>query len=298
MNLMIDPEFESKIPPLTREEYAALEDNLLSEGRAINPIIVWNGTIVDGHNRYRIIQNNPHIKYSIYEKEFSDRHAAIAWICKNQLGRRNLTPEQKKYLIGKQYEAEKQTQKFRGNQHTSGSGQNEQNLTTGERIAKETNTSDSYVRRAERFARGVDLADEAIPGMKQNILSGHLKVTDAELQSLSKAAPADRAVLARQMAAPKSPAQKKRSTYKSEYYSPVQKIAENMLHAQGKATVQDGLYELTDAMDDMIFRWQRQMEIASNLLESEEYRTGTRQLLDTLAAFVAEMETHLEDAEK
>lgn len=298
MNLMIDPEFESKIPPLTMEEYTALEENLLAEGRAINPIIVWNGTIVDGHNRYRIIQKNPHIKYSIYEKEFADRHAAIAWICKNQLGRRNLTPEQKKYLIGKQYEAEKQTQKFRGNQHTIGSGQNEQNLTTGERIARETNTSDSYVRRAERFARGVDLADEAIPGMKQNILSGHLKVTDAELQSLSKAAPEERTALARQLTAPKSPAQKKRSTYKSVYYAPVQKIADDMLHAQGKATVQDGLYELTDAMDGMIFRWQHQMELASNLLESAEYRTGARQLLGTLVAFVAEMETHLEDAEK
>ena len=30
-----------------------------------------------------------------------------AWICKNQLGRRNFTPEQKYYLMGKQYEAEK-----------------------------------------------------------------------------------------------------------------------------------------------------------------------------------------------
>ena len=30
-------------------------------------------------------------------------------MCKNQLGRRNLTPEQKTYLTGKQYEAERKT---------------------------------------------------------------------------------------------------------------------------------------------------------------------------------------------
>ena len=34
-------------------------------------------------------------------------YAAIVWICKNQFGRRNLTEEQKSYLRGKQYEAEK-----------------------------------------------------------------------------------------------------------------------------------------------------------------------------------------------
>lgn len=33
--------------------------------------------------------------------------SAIVWMCKNQLGRRNLTEEQKSYLRGKQYEAEK-----------------------------------------------------------------------------------------------------------------------------------------------------------------------------------------------
>ena len=47
------------------------------------------------------------LPFMVHEKEFSSRYEAIIWICKNQLGRRNLTPEQKKYLIGKQYEAEK-----------------------------------------------------------------------------------------------------------------------------------------------------------------------------------------------
>ena len=52
-------------------------------------------------------QEAPEIPFTIHEKEFASRYEAIIWICKNQLGRRNLTPEQKKYLIGKQYEAEK-----------------------------------------------------------------------------------------------------------------------------------------------------------------------------------------------
>ena len=93
MELRIDREFESKIPPLTAEEFRQLEENILTDGVVINPIIVWNGIIVDGHNRYRIIEQNPGIQYTTHEKHFDDRYAVIAWICKNQLGRRNLTPE-------------------------------------------------------------------------------------------------------------------------------------------------------------------------------------------------------------
>ena len=107
MELRIDPEFEGKIPPLTAEEFQQLENNILADGVVINPIIVWDGIIVDGHNRYRIVNKHPEIQFSTCEKTFADRYEAIAWICKNQLGRRNLTPEQKKYLIGKQFEAEK-----------------------------------------------------------------------------------------------------------------------------------------------------------------------------------------------
>ena len=99
--LRIDPEFQSKIPSLTEEEYQLLEENILRDGEVLSPLIVWNGYIVDGHNRYRIVQEHPEIRYTVYEKEFSDRYEVIAWICCNQLGRRNLTPQQKKYLIGR-----------------------------------------------------------------------------------------------------------------------------------------------------------------------------------------------------
>ena len=49
MELRIDPEFEKKIPPLTAEEFRQLEENILADGLVINPLIIWNGVIVDGH---------------------------------------------------------------------------------------------------------------------------------------------------------------------------------------------------------------------------------------------------------
>ncbi len=57
--LTIDPEFEAKCPPLTEDELSQLEENILEEGLVLMPLIVWNDTIVDGHNRYRIAQTHP-----------------------------------------------------------------------------------------------------------------------------------------------------------------------------------------------------------------------------------------------
>ena len=120
INLKIDPEFQSQIPPLTNDEFKQLEENILKEGKLISPLIVWNNTLVDGHNRYAILQKHPEIYFSTMPLRFENREEAIAWICRNQLGRRNLTPEQKKFLIGKQYSVEHRKPGGNGNnQHTA-----------------------------------------------------------------------------------------------------------------------------------------------------------------------------------
>ena len=80
--LKVDPEFQGKIPPLTFEELEQLEKNIVNDGKVINPIIVWNRLIVDGHNRYAILQKHPDIPYTVHEKEFADRFEVI--ICNVQ----------------------------------------------------------------------------------------------------------------------------------------------------------------------------------------------------------------------
>ena len=49
--LKIDPEFQNQINPPSFEETHQLEMNILKEERVLNPIITWNGYIVDGHRR-------------------------------------------------------------------------------------------------------------------------------------------------------------------------------------------------------------------------------------------------------
>ena len=201
INLKIDPEFQSQIPPLTDDEFKQLEENILKEGKLLSPLIVWNNTLVDGHNRYEIVQEHPEISFSTMPLRFENREEAIAWICRNQLGRRNLSPEQKRYLLGKQYEAEKKAAKiFRGNQYTlakKSGGDHGDNHHSGkktcDRIAEENGVSRASVLRASKYMKGVEIAEELIPGLKQSILSGQTKVSKADMHRLARTAYHDRA---------------------------------------------------------------------------------------------------------
>ena len=200
--LIIDPEFRDKIPPLTEDEFIQLEENILSDGAVVSPLIVWDSVILDGHNRYEIIRKHPELVYAVHEMQFSNRYEALSWICRNQLGRRNLTPQQKKYLIGQRYEAEKQADAFHGNQHTlldeSGGDKicHHQNGKTRKRIAEEVGLSQGYVQNASSYAKGVDAAEEALPGIKQEILTGAIKPTETAVAAIAKAELRERPKLA------------------------------------------------------------------------------------------------------
>ena len=183
INLKIDPEFQSQIPPLTDDEFKQLEENILKEGKLISPLIVWGNTLVDGHNRYEIVQEHPEISFSTMPLPFESREEVLAWICKNQLGRRNLTPEQKYYLIGKQYEAEKAAHGGDRKSTDAKSSSLKANLIdsskTCDRIAAENGVSKDTVIRASKYMKGVEIAEELMPGLKQSILSGQTKVSKA-----------------------------------------------------------------------------------------------------------------------
>ena len=100
--LRIDPELRDLIPPLSDEEKKMLEDSILRDG-CDTPLIVWNGTIVDGHNRYDICRKHG-IPFGIEEKDFEDRGAAMFWMLEHQLARRNLNSYQRS-LVGLKYES-------------------------------------------------------------------------------------------------------------------------------------------------------------------------------------------------
>ena len=124
-NLSINPELKSLIPPLTAEEFKQLETNVLAEGIR-EPIITWQGTIVDGHNRYELAQMYD-LPFKVKEMAFASMNHAKKWMAENQLGRRNLAEYVKGELISVIEDCEKEIGKeiykeksvFKGNQHSA-----------------------------------------------------------------------------------------------------------------------------------------------------------------------------------
>ena len=115
---------------------------------------------------------------------------------------RNLTPEQKKFLIGKQYSVEHRKPGGNGNnQHTAASKKTAPEElcqidtipptatenSVRKQIAERNNVSESYVARSEKFMRGVEIMEQMMPGTKEKILSGQFKVRDADMHRLARA---------------------------------------------------------------------------------------------------------------
>ena len=63
--------------------------------------------------------------------------------------------------------------------------------------------NENIFNRAEEFAKGVDAAEEAVPGIRQKVLSGEVKPTAAEIASVARAPPEERPALVAEICKPK-----------------------------------------------------------------------------------------------
>lgn len=113
--------------------------------------------------------------------------AAIVWMCRNQLGRRNITDEQRTYLIGEAYRAQKMTSGGDRRSEEFSSLQNEDLKVAGKTkdiIAKQFNVGGSTVERASRFVEGLDAAETVSKGFKEAILTGTVKAPKNVIQGI------------------------------------------------------------------------------------------------------------------
>ena len=156
--MKIDAEFKSLIPPLTFEEKKMLEESILKEG-CRDAIVVWNDTIIDGHNRYEICTKY-NIPFETVNRDFDSRNDAIEWIIKNQFGRRNLPLHERARLALrlKPVIAEKAKEKqaeYHGNQYESGLSQNSvevrKPIDTQKEIAKAAGVSHDTIAKVEKI---------------------------------------------------------------------------------------------------------------------------------------------------
>lgn len=189
-DIKIDKEFAALIPALSADELAQLERSLLAEG-CRDPLIVWKGknVLLDGHNRLAICRQHD-IPFKLEALAFPDRETAEAFIVKNQLGRRNLSPEAASYLRGKRYLAEKQA---RGGDRSKAKATDQSDrMETAQRLAEEYKVGEATIRRDGKFAAAVDsIAENCGEKAKQAILARDAGLSRGTTVRLAKLKPKD-----------------------------------------------------------------------------------------------------------
>lgn len=121
MELKIDPEFESLLRRHNPDEAKEFERQMFEYGGAHDPIMYWNNSgdsiILDGHHRWRFIQQHPEMTYRAEEvRNIHTRQEAMMWIYYEQKGKRNLSPFESAELALKFEPALKEEAKIRQGQ--------------------------------------------------------------------------------------------------------------------------------------------------------------------------------------
>lgn len=176
--LKIDEDFKRLCPPLSDSEYASLEASIIDEG-CREALVVWNGVIVDGHNRYGICTKRG-LKFRSIEKEFANRDDAKRWILQNQLGRRNLSNIHASYLRGVFYRLVRK--KNGGARVKWGSG----GKSTQDLLAEQFNVCPSTIRNDVQVA---DALDKLTPDARDFVLNREATARKQHVIDISQLTP-------------------------------------------------------------------------------------------------------------
>lgn len=244
--IKININFENLIPKQTAEQFKQLEENMIAEGRARNPLVLWSGhgTLVDGHHRLRVLKAHPELKWSVIEQNFTDEDEVKEWIIKNALGTRNLTEMQSTELRGRLFHMRKK-RRGRFSQPTAPKKEGQKNSKHGvsEEIAKELGVSHGAIETAANFVDGLDRAETAVPGFKNAVLTGEVKVAKQEVAAMRKQSPEE---IKRNVEAIKERKSKKNKATDKAFFG---KLKEIYAEASGVTTTQYGLAELVREVD-------------------------------------------------
>ena len=185
-NIIIDKKFRFLLPTLDEETFRLLEENILQHG-CRDPLVLWNGILIDGYNRYKICRHH-NIPFTTVNMEFGSREEVLIWIISNQVSRRNLTPIQLSHFRGLHYKAEKKIQGT--NNQFFQESEKSQNETfhlgsTANRLAEHYNVSRNTIIRNAKLADALNFIGEFSPEAKRKILTGEIQISKNRLEALS-----------------------------------------------------------------------------------------------------------------
>jgi N6-adenosine-specific RNA methylase IME4 len=191
--LKVDPEFRSLCRPLDAKELEELERSILDEG-VRDAIVLWQGLIIDGHNRYEIASKH-NLPFRVVELDLPDRESVRVWMLRNQLGRRNLSELDRIEiaLALEKHLAEQAKQRMLAGKGADGSGGRGKRKASEPELAGKTGSTRDTIAEIAGVSHGtVDHAKKVlkkgVAELREAVRNGRVAIsTAADIASLPKA---------------------------------------------------------------------------------------------------------------
>lgn len=184
--LKIDPELRLLICPLSEYEYSSLEQQILADG-CTEPVLSWYGFLIYGYERAEICQKHD-IPCEVRKINFRSRVEIVSMLCRRELDGRILPAAQRRYLIGRLYEAERiisahraaGTDQHKEKAHRKYSSLRVQNPCSGRQLqiqlGKQYHLNPATVLRYATYAHGIDRLYQTDPEKACGVLEDKLKI--------------------------------------------------------------------------------------------------------------------------
>ena len=189
--LRIHKLLSSLIQPLSKKDDEDLALDLIEYG-CKEPILTWNGYILDGHRRYQICRHYG-IPYQVEKVHLINLPDAVSYVCREQLNRNDLTYERRRYLIGKWYQAQRELAVLDVKAGTC-AGESVKLASAaharGVKIANALGLTLGGVNKYRVYQQSLDAILAAAPPLGRQILSGNVRLSHENARFLGEQPPA------------------------------------------------------------------------------------------------------------
>ena len=193
--LIFDQDFRDLDIPLQPSQYRDLVKKV-EKSIPIEPLPVWHGLLLKGHDAYlQLLKFHRH--FTCKEMHFSRKSEAIAWICRQQLKRKDLVRPAVCWLLYRLYEAlldaenrkiAKERFQYKqlspSNRCTQEKETPKENTAVLQLVGEEFHYDKQTIRRYVQFGRHLEHLNDMFPGIRIRVLKGEVEVAIMYMDAL------------------------------------------------------------------------------------------------------------------
>jgi len=275
-DIIIDEEFKRLLPPLDEQTYLSLEQSILDYG-CMNPLVLWNNILIDGHNRYGILVKHG-LPFNTVSMEFDSRDEVLIWIISTQVSRRNLTTMQLTFFRGLHYNTDK---RLRGDASKFvkkvPEGQNDPlDGSTANRLSEQYKVSPKTIKRDGEIAEVIAAIGRVSHEAKREILSGEARISRKQLRDMDYGSKDELETIASEIIA---------GTFEERYKSPESGASKEIGSNENKHNQSSGSHPLSISIVDKTTDFINSIRSITENTSSDVVKNLLRSYIDQLEEF-------------